>query len=388
MGEARAPYEDDRAGSCAIERTMTRSDLAVGTGGPRVGMGRVSQPGSRRARLAVAGTSIAVLVSVPLATAFGSADIAPAEVSAVLRAALTGTSVRGLSQGTVDIVWQLRLPRVLLAAIVGASLAMVGVAMQALVRNALADPYVLGVSSGASVGASAVILFGGFAAFGVHALTGGAFVGACAAMAAVYLVARAGGTMSPLRLVLSGVALSYVFSAATSLLIVLGDPRATQSVLFWLLGGFGRAQWSYLVVPALALCAGAAYLLVRARWLDAISLGEETAATLGLDVGRFRAGLFAVTALMTATAVAVSGAIGFVGLILPHLVRLLVGARHSRVLGLALPMGALFMMWVDVVARSAISPRSVPVGVITALLGGPVFVALLVHRRHHLAARG
>lgn len=330
----------------------------------------------------------AVLLSVPLAVGFGSADVRPAELLEVLRATVTGTPAQGMSQGVVNIVWELRLPRVLLAGIVGASLAVVGVAMQALARNALADPYILGVSSGASVGAAAVILFGGFGLLGVHALTGGAFVGACAAMAVVYLIARVGGPMSPLRLVLGGVAMGYVFSALTSLLVVLGDPRATQSVMFWLLGGFGRARWAYLPVPGLALLVCTLYLLLRARWLNAISVGEETAATLGVNVARFRLALFVITALVTAVAVAVSGAIGFVGLILPHLVRLLVGAEHTRVLALAPPLGAVFMIWVDVIARTVIAPQSLPVGVITALLGGPVFVLLLVHRARTLDAPG
>ena len=231
-----------------------------------------------------------------------------------------------------EIVWQIRLPRVLLAAVVGAALTTAGTVVQALVRNALADPFLLGVSSGASVGATAVLLFGAFASLGVWALSVGSVLGALGAMAAVFLVSRTGRQLAPTQLILCGVVLSALFESVTSFLIFRGNPQATQSVLFWLLGSFGNANWTQLPIPAICLVVAMGYLLAQARSLNALAMGAEPAASLGVDVARLRRNLFIVTSLMVGVAVAVSGVIGFVGLVVPHIVRLMVGSDHRRVL--------------------------------------------------------
>lgn len=327
--------------------------------------------------------ALAVVVSVPWAVTLGTADIAVADVIEVLRSAITGDTAQGVPSGTVSIVWELRLPRVILAGVVGAGLAVVGTMMQALVRNPLADPYLLGVSSGASVGAAAVILFNTFGArtlFGHHAISVAGFTGAAAAMTIVYLLARSGGGLSPHRLVLGGVAASHVFSAITSLLIFVGTPHAAGSVLFWLLGGLGRAAWGTLALPVVLFLAVAAAALMRAPWLNAMALGDEVATSVGVPVARFRRELFLAWAPTTVVLVALSGAIGFVGLIMPHVARLLVGADHRRLLALAMPLGALFVIWSDVAARTVVAPQVLPVGVITALIGGPIFVVMLIRR--------
>jgi iron complex transport system permease protein len=326
---------------------------------------------------------VVLIVSIPMAVAVGAADIAVGSVVEVFYSALSGQPAAQLTTGTVSIVWEIRLPRVLLACIVGAGLASVGTVMQALVRNPLADPYILGVSSGASVGAAAVIMFNAFglrALFGTWAISAAGFAGASVAMVLVYTIARGQLGLSPTRLILGGVAASYIFAAITSLLIFLGDPRAASSVMFWLLGGLGRAQWSALLIPTAALVTAGVYFVIRAPWLNALALGDDTARTVGIDLGRFRMLLFVLCSLLTGVMVAISGAIGFVGLIMPHFARLIVGADHRRVLMISLPAGALFLVWADAVARTVVAPQVLPVGVITALVGGPLFIALLIGR--------
>jgi iron complex transport system permease protein len=328
-----------------------------------------------------------VAVSIVLGVALGSVRIPPLRVWEVAWSQALGAPLADdVPRSHVNIVWELRLPRTLVAAMVGAGLALVGVAIQALVRNPLADPYILGVSSGASVGAALVILFGWLAALGIWALSGAAFLGAMGAMAVVWLVAQEDGRLSPLRLVLGGVAAGYVFAGVTSFLIFQVDPRASDAVLFWLLGSFGRARWAYVVPPAVVLALGAAWLLSQGRALNALVAGEDTATTLGVPVARLRASLFVVTAAMTGVMVAVSGAVGFVGLILPHVARLVVGADHRRVLPVAALLGATFTIWVDVAARTLVAPQELPVGVLTAVVGGPIFVVLLRRRMRVVGA--
>ncbi len=277
-----------------------------------------------------------------------------------------------------NIVWLIRLPRVLLAALVGAGLAAVGVTMQATVRNPLADPYLLGISSGASVGAVLAIGLGVFAFAGLYAVSLGAFCGALVSFALVFALARQHGRIAPQRLILAGVGVAYVGSGITSLLTLTSANRALAGqMLAWTLGSLARASWLDLSLPALVLLAGSAYLLAQGRALNALLIGDETASTLGIDVERLRRRLFIVTALLTGVMVAVSGAVGFVGLVAPHMVRLAVGADHRRVLPVALLAGGIFLIWVDTLARTAFDPVELPVGVVTALLGGPFFLWLM-----------
>ncbi len=326
---------------------------------------------------------IVLLASLPTGIMIGTADTPWRDVLATIRSAITGTAAQGVSSGTINIIWDIRIPRVILACIVGASLATVGTVMQATVRNPLADPYILGVSSGASVGAAAVIMFNAFGlrgTFGHHALSVAGFLGALMAMGVVYLIAHSPYGLSPTRLILGGIAAGHVFAAITSVLIFLGDPRAASGVLFWLLGGLGRAQWALLPVPLIALVITAGYVIYRSQWLNALSLGDDTARNLGVPVERFRGILFLTASLLTGVVVALSGAIGFVGLILPHVVRFLVGSDHRRVLILGIPVGAAFMVWADLIARTVVAPQVLPVGVITAGVGGPLFILLLIRR--------
>ncbi|MEU4803558.1 iron ABC transporter permease [Actinosynnema sp. NPDC023587] len=324
-----------------------------------------------------AGLIVLLALSIVCGVALGPVGIAFPDVLRFLGAAFSGGVIDASEAGAYRIVWDIRLPRVLLAAVVGAGLSVVGVAVQAMVRNALADPYVLGISSGASVGATAVATTGLFATLGIYALSTAAFLSALAAMALVYLAARRGG-LTPLRLVLTGTAMAYGFSAI-AMLLVFRAPRgeAARAAMFWLLGSLGGVTWASLPIAAVVVLGGITYLRLQAKNLNAMSMGDETAMTLGVDIAHLRKVLFVVTAAMTGVLVAVSGAIGFVGLMLPHLVRLLVGADHRKVLAIAPLAGACFLIWVDVAARLLAAPEELPLGVITAALGVPCFVFLM-----------
>ncbi|MFI1966329.1 FecCD family ABC transporter permease [Streptomyces pathocidini] len=330
----------------------------------------------------------ALLVSAVVAIGLGSAVVTPGETARYLWAALSGGRIAADEVTAYQIVWQIRTPRVLLAALVGAGLSAIGVAIQAMVRNALADPFVLGVSSGASVGAVGVTVTGGLAALGIHAVSAGAFLGALAASLLVYAASAGRGALSPLRLVLTGVAMSLGFQALMSVIIYLApDSEATSMVLYWTMGSFGAATWGALPAVAAAVLLGLAVLHRYSRALDVLALGDETAASLGVSPDRHRKGLLVLVSLVTGVMVAVSGAIAFVGLVMPHLVRMVAGATHARVLAVAPLTGAVFMVWVDLASRTLVAPRELPLGAITALVGVPVFIALMRRKGYLFGGR-
>ncbi|MEU8495878.1 FecCD family ABC transporter permease [Streptomyces lavendulae] len=329
-------------------------------------------------------TALLLLASALAASAVAGLALGPVRIAPgrVLDLLLAGPGARG--GAFASIVWDVRMPRVLLGAVVGAGLAVTGTVLQALVRNQLADPFLLGASSGASAGAVLVIVFGTAAGAGAVGALGGAgvplaaFAGSMAALVTVYALARRGGTMTTGRLILAGVAVQYVLSALTSLVLVLSaSPDQMRSVLFWTLGGLGGARWSELALPAAALFVGTGVLVTLARPLDLLLAGEEGAHTLGLDTGRFRAAAFVLTSLVIGVLVASSGAIGFVGLMVPHAARMVVGAGHRALLPVAALGGAVFLTLADLLARTAAAPQEIPVGVVTALVGGPFFLWML-----------
>ena len=280
------------------------------------------------------------------------------------------------------IVWVFRLPRVLLAAIVGAALSVSGATLQAVARNPLADPFIFGVSYGATVGAVLVLTLGS-RAFGELSLSVAAFIGALIAMLLVYFLAQQQGRVTPLRLVLAGVALSYVLSSITSYLVLRASQPGNTSVslvLSWLAGSFGRARWEHLGIPAIAVVVLTGYLILQSRQLNALLMGDESAVGLGVNLEVFRLQLFVITSLLVGVVVAISGAIGFVGLMIPHMARMGVGSDHRRVLPIAALGGGLLMVLVDLIGRIAVAPEELPVGIVTAVLGGPFFLWLLRHR--------
>lgn len=334
----------------------------------------------RRASFTLIAVGLAVLVAVSttIALGIGPVAISPGTVVRIVIHRLAPSMVTPdwpTVYGTI--VLDVRLPRVLLGVLVGAGLSVVGVTLQALVRNPLADPHIIGVSGGASVGATAVIVLG-LNPFGIYSLSAAAFVGALVALVLVYVLAQRSGRLTPLRLILAGVAMSYLFAAMTSFLIFQAESYgAARSVTFWLLGGLGAARWPYLVLPAAAVLGGTALLVLQARRMDALMMGEETAASLGVDTSRFRKQLFVVAALLAGLLTAVAGGIGFVALMIPHVVRLLVGSSHRRVLPAAALGGAAFLVWADVGARTLFAPEELPIGVITAFFGAPFFIWLM-----------
>ena len=282
------------------------------------------------------------------------------------------------SRAQEQIIWEIRFPRIILGVIVGAGLAVVGVAIQALVRNSLADPFILGVSSGASVGATLVIIFGAFKIFGQYALSTAAFFGALLSVFLVFILAQVNGRISTVRLLLAGIAVSMMLSAITSY-IVISAPReeGMRDALFWMMGSLAGAKWEQLTIPLLCLVIGIGILFLLSRPLNLLLMGEETASTLGLNINFFKKLLILLTALLTGVLVAVSGAIGFIGLMVPHIVRLLIGSDHRHVLPISALVGAVFLIWADVVARTIVAPQELPIGIVTALCGGPFFIWLL-----------
>ncbi|WP_408899499.1 FecCD family ABC transporter permease [Nocardioides sp. R1-1] len=329
--------------------------------------------------LVLAALTAALALAVVVSIGLGSAGVRPGTTLRILGAhLLPGDHAATWSLVEDRIVWVFRTPRVLLAAAVGAALALVGAILQAVIRNPLADPYVLGASSGAALGAVIGLVLG--ASVPGLFVTGSAFAGAALAGVLVYALASRGGRIESLRLVLAGVALSYLFSALTSWLTVTAEHGKLPSILFFLLGSISSADWATLPLPALALAGGAAYALWRVDQLNAVMTGDETATSLGVDVSRLRVETLLVTSVLVGSVVAVAGGIGFVGMVVPHVCRLLVGADHRRLLPVAMLAGALLLVVVDTVARTAAAPRELPVGVVTALVGAPFFLWLLRRR--------
>ncbi|MFN4217674.1 MAG: FecCD family ABC transporter permease [Candidatus Bipolaricaulia bacterium] len=283
------------------------------------------------------------------------------------------------------ILMQIRLPRVLLAALVGGALALCGAVMQGLFRNPLADPYLLGIASGATAGAALVIALRLDIYWGAVPL--GAFLGGVLAVAIVYRIAQTRWTqLDNYALILSGVALAALFSAVTSfLLFYSGASQDARRLIFWILGGLGGAQWVYVFGLLGTMLGAGIILLLFARDLNALALGEEMAAHLGIEPRHLRKILLFFMTLLTAVAVAVSGTIGFVGLIVPHILRLIVGPDHRLLLPAAALGGAVLLTLCDAVARTVLAPAELPIGIITALLGAPFFLFLL-RRRAQLGA--
>lgn len=281
------------------------------------------------------------------------------------------------------IVGQLRAPRALLAFLVGAALAVSGVIMQGLFRNPLASPYILGVASGASTGAALAIVL---ASSAILYLPLGAFLGASIAVLIVYALARGRrGRTSIFVLILAGVAVGSLFSAITSFLLYLSSGgEKLADVLFWILGGLGRASWSSVLILAPIVAIGLAGALFVARDLNVLALGEEGAGHVGVNSAALTRWLLLLTTVLTAAAVSMAGTIGFIGLVVPHAFRMLVGPDHRRLIPVAALGGGCFLIWADMIARTAFAPAELPVGVITAFLGAPFFLYLLKTRGANL----
>ena len=332
-----------------------------------------------------------LLVSIVLGIGIGPVTIDFGEVWTVMAHNLLGLigqehlidlgDIRGSTQ---NIVWFLRAPRVLLGALVGAALTMSGLGMQAFTKNPLAEPYVLGISSGASLGAVVAMLVGVYLpVIGRLSVPLGAFIGAILSMTLVYSLSRSGESVTPVRLILVGVAVSAMFGAFTNYIVYTApDDAAVREATFWMLGGLGSAKWEDLPVLSVLILPSFVVFLVLSRPLNAMMMGDSSAVTLGVDLNLVRRLLIIITSLLTAASVAVSGCIGFVGLVIPHILRAVTGADHRKLIPLSTLCGAIFMIWVDVGARMLAKPAELPVGILTAFLGAPLFLWMVKARRY------
>jgi len=323
-----------------------------------------------RTALVLAILAAALALSAAAGVLIGSVAIAPGDVVGAL---LGSTDVNG------TIVRELRLPRVLGAALVGGSLAAAGALLQGLLRNPLADPFVTGTSAGATLAAVVAIALG--AAAPIVPLA--AFVGALAAVLLVWRLARLGGPTTVLTVLLAGVVLTSFVGAVVTFVLVSSDRLALRlrAVLGWLQGGVSVISWQELAVAALVVAAGFLAALLLARRVDAYAFGEETAATLGVDPDRTTTAVLVATALLSGAAVALAGLVGFVGLVVPHALRFVVGATHSRLVPASFLAGAVALVLADLGARTLIAPGELPLGAITGLVGAPFFLGLLVRQR-------
>lgn len=293
-----------------------------------------------------------------------------------------------LGSGTYyDIVWNIRSPRVFLAAIVGMILALAGVVMQATVQNPLADPYILGMSSGASLGATFAIAVGATSLLGLYfgsaSIAVFAFIGSLIASFAVLGLASAGGRPTTVKLILSGTIISSLLGAFSNLIVVLfADAEEMQSITYWLLGSFGSAQWYKIIIPLLALIVVLAYFITQVRNLNTMLMGDEVATTLGVDLAKKRVIYVVMTAILTACAVCFCGVIGFVGLMIPHIVRGITGNNHWKLMPLSVLVGGIFMIWADVAARTIMGGSELPIGIITAVCGAPIFAYIMIKKTY------
>ena len=312
---------------------------------------------------------VTLLTSVLAGVRFGSVELTTAEVLAAL--------ATGDVEMHRDIVLQLRLPRTLLGVVVGGGLALAGATFQALLRNPLAEPYILGISGGASVGAVTVLALG-WAGLGSWSLPLAAFAGALLAIVLVFRVATATGHAMDVRvLLLAGVVVAAFFSACIAFILSISSARTVQSAVLWIMGSLANASWQSVLLAAVYTVPAAVVLIGLARPLNLMAIGEETANYLGADVEGVKRTALVIAALITAAGVAVAGVIGFVGLVVPHTVRLLIGSDHRALLPLSFLGGAAFLTLADLIARLALAPREIPIGVITAFVGVPIFLVLL-----------
>lgn len=330
--------------------------------------------------LAVAAAVLAMallVLAIVAGVAIGEMPIAMETILGTVTNRLGLTALR-LPRLQEAVIWDYRLSRSLVAAVCGAGLALCGAILQALLRNPLAEPYVLGISAGASTGAVGIMLlgFGG----GALSLSVGAFAGALGAFA--FVVFLSGGRQTADRTILAGVAASQLFNALTSYIVsTSANAEQARNVMFWLLGSFAGVRWPDVALSAAVVATCLAICIWHARALDAFAFGEDAARSLGIAVQRVRIVLLVVTALMTATLVSMVGTIGFVGLVIPHAARFVVGHGHIRLLPTCALVGALFMVLADIVSRIAIAPQTLPVGVVTALVGVPFFSMILYRAR-------
>ncbi len=337
-------------------------------------------PGVLRRSVLAAILALLLIAGIVVSAITGQLEIAPSQVLGSILDRIGWTTSLAPADDVVDAtLWVVRFPRIAMAIAVGAALAVGGALMQAVFGNPLAEPGVVGVSSGAALGASIAIVFGiQFSGSGVAAL---AFVGGLLATLLVYAVARAGGRTEVVTLLLTGIAINAFAQAGLAFVLFLADTASREQIVFWQLGSLAGSLWSEvsIVVPLLAV--GVFVALVLARQLDVLSLGERNARHLGVDVESLRIIVIVLVALLTAAAVAFAGIIAFVGLVVPHIIRMVLGPAHRGLIWASAVGGAVLMVWADLLTRTLVEGADLPIGMLTALVGGPFFFALLYQQR-------
>ncbi len=327
--------------------------------------------------------SVAAVLAMLVCLQFGTQWIGLGEMFQLVVRWMQEGSLDGDAVGTTGVIlFHIRLPRVLLGFLVGGALAAVGVVLQALLRNPLADPYVLGVSSGAALGASLAILLGvGTTVLALSALPLCGFAGGLLSLVVVYRMAASYGRLPVHSLLLAGVILNAIFSAMIMFVTSIMDPNRSAGMMTWLMGNLSAPSYSALAIMTAYLMVGVFILFKQARVLNLLTLGEESARSLGVETERVKRLVYVVSALITGAVVSVSGMIGFVGMVIPHAVRLVLGVDHRLLLPASALVGGMFLLVADTTARTLLAPAEIPVGIVTALAGGPFFIYLLVWRK-------
>lgn len=337
---------------------------------------------------------VAVVATVVISVSIGQVSIPFQQSFKILIHQLTGGQIGDESELVnrmfADIIWQIRFPRVLLAMIVGAGLALCGVVMQASVQNPLADPYILGISSGGALGATFSIMlgFGAGGMLGEFGVATWAFIGALSAAALVLVLASIGGKTSSVKLVLAGTVINALCSASSNFIIYFAkNSEGIRSVSFWTMGSLTSAEWDTLPLVSAVVIAALIFFLFQSRVMNTMLMGEETAITLGVNLNFYRRLYMVISSVVTGVLVSSCGIIGFVGLIIPHIVRSIVGSDHKRLVPAAILFGGLFMMWTDIFARTVIPNGEMPIGIVTSLFGAPVFMYILIRKSYGFGGR-
>ncbi len=339
--------------------------------------------------LVVIGLLVAIVFSVCFSASVGQANIPLSQTFNVIMNKISNGmigSLDGIPNAFVSIIWQVRMPRVIFAVFIGIALAVSGAVMQALVQNPLADPYILGISSGASLGATFAILigFGGGTIFAQFGLAFSAFMGAVIASLAVLILSSIGGRMTSMKLVLSGSVISALCGSFSSIIVYFANnAEGMKTVTFWAMGSLTSSSWSKVPMLAIVVSIITIFFLFQHRILNTMLLGDEAATTLGIPLSKYRKFYMVLTSLLTGVVVAYSGMIGFIGLIIPHIVRGLIGSDHKRLVLLTALIGSLFLIWADVISRVIIKNVELPIGIITAMIGAPMFIYIIVKKGYN-----
>lgn len=334
------------------------------------------------------GTSVILLIILFLSLGFsvtiGAVDISVKEVYEVILYKLFKLGDPAVGIGAVaDVVWLIRMPRIVLAIAVGAGLSVAGIVMQAIVKNPLADPYILGVSSGASLGATLAVVLGVGSIFGSNSIGFMGFIGAFLISILVLGISNIGGRTNSIKLLLAGMALSSVCSSFSSFLVYISDDsQKLKTITFWLMGSLAGAKWNEIIIILPIIILGIVFFITQYRTLNLMLLGDEVSITLGTDLHKYRIIYLIITSLMIGLLVYVSGMIGFVGLIIPHIVRIIFGTDHKKIILISALLGSIILIWADVISRILIKGIEIPIGIVISIIGSPLFVWLMIKKNY------